>query len=107
MEARSRTIQHYLAADLSDPFAEWMASLRDQKIFGIVLTRVERLRHGNLGNRRSVGRGVSELRISFGPGDRVYNGIDGDKLILLTGGEKRSLKKDIARAQQFWTDYNA
>jgi putative addiction module killer protein len=107
VEAKKRIVQHYLASDLSDPFAEWMATLRDQKAYGIILVRIERVRSGNFGDHRPVGSGVSELRVSLGPGYRIYYGQDGEKVILLTGGEKRTQRKDIARAQRYWTDYNA
>jgi putative addiction module killer protein len=67
---------------------------------------VERIRLGNFGDHRAVGEGVSELRIHFGPGFRVYFLRDGDALIiLLCGGEKRSQERDIARAKAYAADY--
>ena len=70
---------------------------------------ITRLRAGNTADSKSVGKGVSELRINWGPGYRLYYGWDGDKLIiLLSGGAKKSKKhqsEDIERAQGFWADY--
>ena len=65
-----------------------------------------RIESGNLGDHKSVGGGVVELRIDFGPGYRVYFGMDGAALILLlTGGDKGSQRKDIKRAQLLWSEY--
>jgi putative addiction module killer protein len=70
---------------------------------------ITRLRAGNTADSKSVGKGVSELRINWGPGYRLYYGWDGDKLvILLSGGAKKPKKQqsaDIDKAQGFWADY--
>jgi putative addiction module killer protein len=64
------------------------------------------LSEGNLSNVKSVGGGVLEYRIEFGPGYRVYFGRDGETLvILLTGGTKRRRQRDIDAAHGFWQDY--
>jgi len=61
---------------------------------------------GNTGDSRPVGEGVSELRIPFGPGHRVYFGQDGPVLVvLLCGGSKRTQRQDIERAKTYWRDY--
>ena len=61
---------------------------------------------GNLGNAKSVGSGVQEYRIEFGPGYRIYFGRDGDRLvILLGGGTKKRQQDDIRDAQAYWVDY--
>ena len=74
-----------------------------------ITAAISRLRAGNKGDSKSVGKGVSELRINWGPGYRLYYSWDGDKLvILLSGGAKKSRKKqsaDIAQAQSYWADY--
>jgi putative addiction module killer protein len=65
-----------------------------------------RLRTGQHSNVRSVGSGVAEYKIDFGPGYRIYFGIDGDKLIiLLCGGDKKTQRKDIEKAKKYWQDY--
>lgn len=74
-----------------------------------ITAAVTRLRAGNTADSKSVGKGVSELRIDWGPGYRLYYGWDGAKLvILLSGGAKRSKKQqsaDIEKAHAYWTDY--
>jgi putative addiction module killer protein len=65
------------------------------------------LQAGNLGNCRSLGEGVHELKINFGPGYRVYFGVDDHFVVLLNGGDKASQSRDIERAKEYWTDYNA
>ena len=88
------------------PFADWLTSLKDIKTRAIVRVRLDRLRLGNWGDCKSVGEGVQELRIDFGPGYRVYLGQDGDVVILLLcGGSKKSQSKDIEKAKQYWHDY--
>lgn len=74
----------------------------------IIRKRLNRVRLGNLGNTRGLGSGVSELKIDFGPGYRVYYGEDGPKIVvLLVGGDKGSQDRDIEKAKAFWEDYNA
>ena len=64
------------------------------------------MRVGNLGDWKSVGAGVYEMRIDCGPGYRLYFGLDGLKLvILLAGGNKRSQESDIKHAKSYWHDY--
>ena len=64
------------------------------------------MRSGNLSNVRSVGRGVSEYRINFGPGYRIYFGRDGDTLIILLGGGTKSRQhRDIENARALWREY--
>jgi putative addiction module killer protein len=68
---------------------------------------MRRVEKGNLGNWRSVGNGVCELRFDIGPGYRVYFGQDGDLIVLLNGGTKKTQAQDIAKAKDYWRDYNA
>jgi putative addiction module killer protein len=61
---------------------------------------------GNLGDYKTVGKRVCEARLAFGPGYRIYFGIDrGSIIVLLMGGSKGSQKRDIRKAQDFWADY--
>jgi putative addiction module killer protein len=88
------------------PFNEWLDELDDQNVVARVLARLARVRRGNLGDCKSVGEGVSELRVDYGPGYRVYFAQKGQTLvILLCGGDKRRQEKDIQRAKQYWHDY--
>ena len=87
------------------PFGRWFDGL-DASAASRVRTALARIETGNLSNVRGVGRGVSEYRIHFGPGYRVYFGSDGDTLIiLLGGGTKRRQQADIADARELWRVY--
>ena len=77
-------------------FAKWLDGLHDIRARARVLVRIERLAAGNPGDVNAVGEGVSELRIDYGPGYRVYYKKQGRKVvILLAGGDKRTQAKDI------------
>ena len=80
-------------------FATWIDGLRDMRARARVLARIERLAAGNSGDVKPVGEGVSEMRIDYGPGYRVYFKKRGRFLvILLAGGDKSSQKRDISTA---------
>jgi putative addiction module killer protein len=80
-------------------FSLWIDGLRDIRARARVLARVERLIAGNPGDTKPVGEGVSELRIDYGPGYRVYYKRRGrDLVILLAGGDKKRQKKDVQNA---------
>jgi putative addiction module killer protein len=88
-----------------EPFIEWLDSL-DYQTQAILAARIERVKLGNFGNCESVGIGVSELKIFYGPGYRIYFAKVGNRLILfLLGGDKGTQKQDIKRAQRYWVDY--
>ncbi len=83
----------------TDEYAEWIDALKDQAGRARVLVRVERLIGGNPGQHRNLTDGVSELKIDFGPGYRVYYSQRGTMLLLLlVGGDKSSQSKDIQLA---------
>lgn len=84
---------------------EWLAGLRDKRAKAQILNRINRLRMGNFGDCRSVGRGVYELRAHAGPGYRVYFGFLGAAVvILLCGGAKGTQSHDIETAQRYWKE---
>ncbi len=88
-----------LAVRKTEVYARWLDGLRDVRARARVLVRVERLAGGNPGDVRPVGEGVSELRIDYGPGYRVYFRRQGRTVIvLLAGGDKRSQSADIETA---------
>ncbi len=98
-------IKEYLAVDGSSPYREWFDGLNAEAASKVTVA-VIRMEQGNLSNVKSVGKGVHECRINFGPGYRVYFGRDGAELIiLLGGGEKHGQQTDISRAHDLWVDY--
>ena len=83
----------------TEVYARWLDSLRDARARARVLVRVERLAGGNAGDVRPVGEGVSELRIDYGPGYRVYFRKQGRMVVvLLAGGGKRTQSQDVKTA---------
>lgn len=85
----------------STTFDRWLRKLKDRRAAARILIRIDRLAAGNPGDIKPVGHGVSELRIPYGPGYRVYFVRDGDRLILLlTGGEKATQHADIQTAHE-------
>jgi putative addiction module killer protein len=98
-------IVEYLDIKGNSPFAKWFEGL-DSQVALKVNTYVTRLEGGNFSNVKSVGAGVSEVKIDWGPGYRVYVAKDGEKLvILLGGGTKKRQQKDIEQAKLCWQDY--
>jgi putative addiction module killer protein len=80
-------------------FARWLDALRDLRARARIQVRIQRLSDGNAGDAKPVGEGVSEMRIDYGPGYRVYyTQRRGVCVILLCGGDKRTQDTDIARA---------
>ena len=97
-------IIEYLSPDGSSPFAIWSAL--DPQAAAKVNVALIRMEMGNLANAKSVGLGVLEYRIDWGPGYRIYFGGDGDELvILLAGGTKQRQQRDITDATMRWQDY--
>ncbi|MBW4494958.1 MAG: type II toxin-antitoxin system RelE/ParE family toxin [Oscillatoria princeps RMCB-10] len=108
MPAQPREIQRYVTPEGRVPFDEWFDSLRDVKTQTIINKRLNRLSLGSLGDYRSVGEGVCELRIDFGPGYRIYFGQIGTAIVLLLcGGDKSTQDQDIRKAQEYWTDFRS
>ncbi|MBD2598508.1 addiction module killer protein [Nostoc sp. MBR 210] len=108
MEAQPRQIQRYITPDGKIPFDEWFNSLRDSKAQIKINKRLNRVSLGNLGNYRSVGEGVCEFKIDYGPGYRIYFGQIGNTIvILLCGGDKSSQDQDISQAIEYWKNYRS
>ncbi len=83
----------------TESFAKWIDGLRDIRARARVLVRIQRLAYGNVGDAKPIGEGVSEMRIDYGPGYRVYFKKQGKHLVvLLAGGDKRTQKRDIEKA---------
>jgi len=99
------TIEIYHEESGKAPFFQWVNSLTDT-IQHRINARLIRVECGNLGDWKSVGQGVAELRFHMNSGYRVYFAKDGQKVILLLcAGNKSSQKKDIGRAHKYWLDY--
>lgn len=89
----------------TEQFLEWIDALKDQKGRARILSRVVAAQGGNFGDCGPVGEGVSEMRIHFGPGYRVYFAQDGVNIyLLIAGGDKSTQQQDIKRAKTFWND---
>ncbi len=85
----------------TDLFANWLRKLRDEQARARIQIRIRRLSLGNFGDVKPVGEGVSELRIDYGPGYRVYFQQTGTSLVLLlVGGDKKTQDADIAKAKK-------
>jgi len=86
-------------------FSTWLRGLRDQRAKQRIAGRLQRLKFGHFGDVEPVGCGVSELRIHEGRGYRVYFRRQRDEIILLlSGGDKKSQKRDIAQAHRIWKE---
>ncbi len=100
---------HVVEVVRSATFDRWLRKLKDRRAVARVLVRIDRLASGNPGDVKPVGAGISELRIDYGPGYRVYYLHEGDLLIvLLCGGDKSSQDDDIAAAHTIaaaWRDH--
>ena len=98
-------VVHYVGDDGADYFDQWLRR-QSPDTRGRIQTRIDRVELGNLGDHKSVGKGVFELRVHFGPGYRVYFGRDGDALVVLLGaGTKRRQGRDVVTAQSRWAAY--
>jgi putative addiction module killer protein len=98
-------IRYYVTASSESPFAEWFAE-QNVAASAKIVRALARIEQGNLSNVKSVGEGVLEFRIDFGPGYRIYFGRDGETIIiLLTGGTKKRQQRDIHAAHAYWQDY--
>lgn len=101
-----REVRVYSDSKGERPFTNWRRSLRDRRAVTKIEKRLERLEEGNLGDTKSVGGGVFELRIDYGPGYRIYFGhVSEIIIVLLCGGDKSTQDEDILRARQYLNDY--
>lgn len=99
-------IRHYLTPEQRDVYLEWHRKLRDLKARIAIDRRIYRIELGNFGDHRFCRDGVWELRIDVGPGYRVYYALAGKQVVLLLcGGDKGTQQSDIARACEYWQDW--
>lgn len=99
-------VREYLTVEGHSLFGRWLLGLRDAQARARILKRLDRVQAGLLGDFKSVGSGVLELRVDYGPGYRINFGRHGSELVLLLlGGDKRTQQRDIEHAQDYWQDW--
>ncbi|MEQ1606105.1 MAG: type II toxin-antitoxin system RelE/ParE family toxin [Pyrinomonadaceae bacterium] len=105
MDANPRILLDYETEDGERPIRDWLDSL-NRMMTARIEARLKRIAFGNFGDAKAIGSGVSELRMPFGSGYRVYFARHGDAIVvLLCGGDKGSQDKDIERAKRYWSDF--
>ena len=99
-------IQHFETKAGKIPFQEWIGNLKDKISRARINKRIANVEGGHFGDTSPVGEGVQELRFFFGPGYRVYYGIDDDVIVLLLcGGDKSTQIEDIKKAKIYWQEF--
>lgn len=102
----SMRVKIYQDKNGNEPFIQWLESIRDKVTQARIRQRLRRIELGNFGDHRSVGNGVSELRLHFGSGYRIYYGqVSNEIILLLAGGDKSAQQSDIRRAKSRWHEY--
>ena len=105
MEVIPRHVRNYVTPEGREPYEEWVNSYRNRKTRAIIRERVNRLHLGNFGDYKRLTADLYELRIHYGPGYRVYFGmVDRIIVILLCGGSKKTQRRDIERAKEYWEE---
>lgn len=106
VQIKPREVHYYETPSGKTPVQEWLSGIKDTLTQAILYKRIRQAGLGQLGKTRNVGSGVSELKIDFGPGYRVYFGIHEDRLILiLMAGSKRTQEGDIKKARAYWIEW--
>jgi putative addiction module killer protein len=99
-------IRYYAERSGKDVFNDWLSRSVDSRAHARIEARINRLAAGNFGDSKSLGQGLSELRIDYGPGFRVYHSMIGiECVLLLCGGDKHREARDIERARDYLNDY--
>ena len=99
-------IRRYITKSGKDVIGEWLADLYDERAEAKIIVRIDRMAAGNFGDCKRLRDGISELRIDWGPGYRIYYAMSGRTcVLLLCGGDKRKQSADIKRAVAYWKDY--
>src|SRR3990167_9994949 len=98
-----KILRNYITLTGKVPFLEWLKGIKDPVARLRIRRRLDRIELGNMGDCKSVGEGVSELRLAFGSGYRIYFAKQDDVIvILLCAGDKASQQKDIKTAKMYW-----
>lgn len=99
-------IRRYVSKSGREIFGEWLSRVKDVRTQAKILTRIDRMTLGNFGDCKSLGGGLSELRVDWGPGYRVYYARIGRAcVLLLCGGDKSAQSADIRRAREYLKDF--
>ena len=99
-------VRHYIDRRGRDIFDDWLSQLADVRAQAKIAARINRIADANFGDCKSLGKGLHELRIDWGPGYRLYYARAGRTcVLLLCGGDKRKQSADIERAIENWNDY--
>ena len=86
-----------------EPFTKWLGDLRDKEAVARIRARLNVVRRGSFGQCEFVGEGVSELKIDYGPGYRIYFGRKGNTIVvIISGGDKSTQSADVERAKALW-----
>ena len=102
----SKAVDEYTDEQGRSPYAQWLDGLRDARARARIIMQVDRMELSLLGDVEPIGEGLSELRIHYGPGYRVYYGREAQHAyLLLCGGNKSSQKEDIKQAKANWADH--
>jgi putative addiction module killer protein len=100
-------LEIYKKENGQEPFTEWIESVKDSVLKARIKSRIRRVEIGNYGNCKAIGSGLFELKLDFGPGYRVYFGKKNNVIVLLLcGGDKKSQKRDIKVAIEYWGEQN-
>ncbi|MGB7069072.1 MAG: type II toxin-antitoxin system RelE/ParE family toxin [Pyrinomonadaceae bacterium] len=99
-------VEYYITPDSKKPLTKWLDRLRDRQAKAAIFARIARVQIGLLGDAKSIGEGVYELRIDVGAGYRVYYARSGKEIVLLLcGGDKKTQTADTIKAKEYWNDY--
>ena len=105
-DVHPRNLQVHRTSSGREPFTEWFEAVQNTKTQTRIEARLNSIKYGNFGDCQSVGDGVFESRLHFGPGYRIYFGVvDNTIVLLLCGGDKSSQARDIVRAKAYWLEY--
>jgi putative addiction module killer protein len=105
-EAVPRRVEAYVTRDGKNVFQTWLDELADERARVLLDKTVAKVRLGNLGQHKSVGEGVQEIVLDYGPGYRIYFGEHGATLvILLCGSTKKKQEEAIKQAKEYWNDW--
>lgn len=101
-----KELRIYITPNGKQPFSEWLGGIKDKVVEARIRRRLDRLGMGHYGDVKPISDGISELRLQFGPGYRIYFGeVDCKIVILLCAGSKGSQARDIQKAKDYWYEF--